>query len=80
MNMLTYTKVNNISIYLYAFEFLLIIYSCVGCWQDDPKDRPDIRYVGKSLLGMISGTSIINVTDNDRQQINEDNNSFTHFN
>ena len=77
MNMLTYTKVNNISIYLYIFKFLLIIYLCIECWQDDPENRPNIQDVEKSLISMISGSNIVN---NDRQQKNGENISFGHSN
>jgi len=50
------------------------------CWDDNPDNRPDIQDVKTKLIGMISGTDIINITDNDLKQINEDNNSFGHSN
>jgi len=47
------------------------------CWQDEPENRPDIRYVEKILIEMISGSNIV---DNDGQRKNKDNSSFNHSN
>ncbi|CAJ0835251.1 4267_t:CDS:2, partial [Entrophospora sp. SA101] len=52
-----------------------------ACWQDDPKSRPDIQYVEKMLIGMISGSNIVDNVDNkenDVQPTNEDSSSFSH--
>nr|CAG8646370.1 2710_t:CDS:2 [Entrophospora candida] len=52
-----------------------------ACWQDNPKSRPDIQYVEKMLIGMISDSNIVdkvNNEENDVQSKNEDSSSFSH--
>ncbi|CAH1766318.1 12594_t:CDS:2, partial [Entrophospora sp. SA101] len=52
-----------------------------ACWQDDPKGRPDIQYVEKMLIGMISGSNIVAKVDNEENDVqskNEDSSSFSH--
>ncbi|CAH1758026.1 543_t:CDS:2 [Entrophospora sp. SA101] len=49
-----------------------------ACWQDDPKDRPDIQYV-ETMLGKISGSNMVDIVDNgenNEQQKNEGSSSF----
>src|SRR5437763_10900230 len=56
----------------FKFLFLLIIHLFVACWQDDSEGRPDIQYVEKTLMGMISGSNTIDSSN----QENENSNSF----
>ena len=61
---------------------MLIIHLFVACWQDDSEGRPDIQYVEKTLMGMISGSNTIDKDEltidssNQEQQKNENSNSF----
>ena len=63
---------------------MLIIDLCIECWQDDPKNRPDIQHVKARLAGMISGSNIVGkgnkyITDsNDGQQKSEGYGSLSH--
>ncbi|CAH1769882.1 10755_t:CDS:2, partial [Entrophospora sp. SA101] len=49
-----------------------------ACWQDDPKSRPDIQHVETTLIGMISGSNIVDKEENDEQPKNEDSSSISH--
>ncbi|CAJ0845496.1 5569_t:CDS:2, partial [Entrophospora sp. SA101] len=54
---------------------------CFKHKQDDPKGRPDIQYVEKMLIGMISGSNIVAKVDNEENDVqskNEDSSSFSH--
>nr|CAG8597591.1 13568_t:CDS:2 [Entrophospora candida] len=44
------------------------------CWEDDPKNRPDIQYV-ETMLGKISGSNIVDIVYGEGPRKDKDNSS-----